>query len=151
MKYPRMHACLHLIVHGPEWSSMHTPHPPPEQYETYFILFPGPLQTWNGDATISKLGCTTHVTSFSKWPPAKSAKSHFHIVTWSGCLHICFQCPAIQWWHLYMHLGLLIALPCDVIFKMAAREITFSCITQFLKHTERWSWCLHIFFQCQAI
>ena len=34
---------------------------------------------------------------------------------------------------------------------MVDREITFSCITQLIKHTGRWSWCLHICFQCQAI
>ena len=44
---------------------------PPGTYETRLILSLGPIPTWKVDATITKLGWTTYMTPFSKWPPAK--------------------------------------------------------------------------------
>ena len=38
---------------------------------THLIMLLGPIPTWKVDATISKLWCTTYITLFSKWPPAK--------------------------------------------------------------------------------
>ena len=50
-----------------QWTHMH----PPGTYETYLILLLGHIPTWKGDATITKLGWTTYMTPFSKWPTAK--------------------------------------------------------------------------------
>ena len=40
-------------------------------YETYAILFWDLSQHKKVDATITKLGWTTYMSSFSKWPPVK--------------------------------------------------------------------------------
>ena len=44
-------------------------HPPGRMKHIFFLL--GPITTWKVDATITKLGWTTYMTPFSKWPPAK--------------------------------------------------------------------------------
>ena len=62
------------IVHGPD-----RPLCTPVTYETYFMLFLGLFRTCKLDATIAKLGWTTCVTPFLKWPPTKFVELHFRL------------------------------------------------------------------------
>ena len=55
------------------------PRAPPGTYETYFILFLELVRTRKMVATITKLGWTTCVTLFSKWPPLKLVELHFRL------------------------------------------------------------------------
>ena len=49
---------------------------PPGQSGTCFDLLLRPSHWWKVDAAITKLGWTSGLTSFSKWPPEKSYLAH---------------------------------------------------------------------------
>ena len=51
-----------------------SPCTPPGQDETDFFLFLGYPWSWKMGAAVTKLGWTTCVTSFSKWPPRNYQK-----------------------------------------------------------------------------
>ena len=59
------------IVHGPDRVTV-LPPPLPGQSETKFFFFLGPPPILKVDAIKKKLGWTTCLGPFSKWPPSKS-------------------------------------------------------------------------------
>ncbi len=127
------------LVQWPKWSSMHTPpHTPNSMRPILFCSLDLSRHEMGMPPPLNWVTYTTHVTPFSKWPPAKqwnhiflhitAHKAHRETILMSAYVFNVKQSNG----DIYIYLGLLITLPCDVIFKMAALEITFSCITQLL-------------------
>ena len=107
----------------------------PGTYETYVILSLELIPTWKVDATTTKLGWTTYIAPFSKWPPAKW-NCVFAYYSASRIDKILVSKPMffsgwrIQWWHWKIHiLGLLLA---NSELKMAVLEINRNYINWFM-------------------